>query len=507
MEKTSSLKEAPTQSAAADPLLVLDGLVSTLVSVESAIAALQGMREYTLAMASQVAEATASDGGAAPPGFDGPAWEARAIELAQRAVAAELAAATRMSDRTVQRQMSQATGLLGKFPATFTALAQGRISLAHARVIQDTGSVLEDATSRARYEDAMVACALVQAPGRVRRAAHREAEKASTVPLQERHRRAVQDRRVWVNPLPDGMAELGAILPAVIAHGIHDRLTRMANAYTDITTNTGALHPADGPARPVTHGQPTGDSGANGHSCRSVDQLRADLLAELLLRGTPTGHDTPDGILAAITARVDITIPAPHLLPQDPETDADSTTARNAVPGLSAMLDDSGVPAELDGRHPIDPATARLLAGAAPGWNRVFTDPINGTILTVDRYRPNEDLKRYLHARDSRCRFPGCGIKARHLDLDHTQDAATGGPTKAGNLAGLCRRHHMLKHHTGWTVQQLGDGNLQWTSPTGRKHTDQPPTPATTTQTPGRDETRPKETSGSPPGTPDPPPF
>ncbi|MCR2678846.1 hypothetical protein NSP03_24390, partial [Salmonella enterica] len=58
--------------------------------------------------------------------------------------------------------------------------------------------------------------------------------------------------------------------------------------------------------------------------------------------------------------------------------------------------------AELDGMIPIDPATARRLAGAASGWDRVLTHPISGALLAVDRYRPSEDLRRHLRARDER---------------------------------------------------------------------------------------------------------
>jgi hypothetical protein len=157
-------------------------------------------------------------------------------------------------------------------------------------------------------------------------------------------------------------------------------------------------------------------------------------------------------------------------------------TGSDGLPaGLGGFGTASHIPAELDGRHPIDPDTARILAGNATGWNRVLTDPVNGAVLAVDRYRPGEDLRRLLRARDSRCRFPGCGIKARELDLDHTEDAALGGATESGNLAGLCRRHHVLKHHSDWTVRQTGNGDLEWTSPTGRTYKDSPPTPATTT--------------------------
>jgi hypothetical protein len=48
-------------------------------------------------------------------------------------------------------------------------------------------------------------------------------------------------------------------------------------------------------------GDPTDD--------RAIDQLRADLCADTLLTGTPSGHDTADGLLSAIQARVEITVP------------------------------------------------------------------------------------------------------------------------------------------------------------------------------------------------------
>jgi hypothetical protein len=93
----------------------------------------------------------------------------------------------------------------------------------------------------------------------------------------------------------------------------------------------------------------------------------------------------------------------------------------------------------------------------------------------VDRYRPSEELKRTLRARDQHCRFPGCRMPARRCDIDHTHDAARGGATALCNLACFCKRHHTLKHATDWTVRQLGDGTLEWTSPTGRTYRDDPP--------------------------------
>ncbi|MBS1906796.1 MAG: HNH endonuclease, partial [Actinobacteria bacterium] len=138
-------------------------------------------------------------------------------------------------------------------------------------------------------------------------------------------------------------------------------------------------------------------------------------------------------------------------------------------------------PGELAGGQPIDTDTARILAGGVIAWERVLTHPVTGAILAVDHYRPNADLRRLLHARDSRCRFFACGLPPVAQDLDHTIDAAYGGATEEGNLGGLCRRHHVLKHQTAWTVTQLGAGVLEWTSPTGATYIDKPPPPVTFT--------------------------
>ncbi len=82
-------------------------------------------------------------------------------------------------------------------------------------------------------------------------------------------------------------------------------------------------------------------------------------------------------------------------------------------------------------------------------------------------YRPGVDLRRWVKARDRHCRFPGCRRPAVGCDLDHTEEWPHG-TTDACNLACLCRLHHRLKTHTDWQVTHLGQGVLQWISPTGR---------------------------------------
>ncbi|WP_181158399.1 HNH endonuclease signature motif containing protein, partial [Microbacterium sp. MYb64] len=205
------------------------------------------------------------------------------------------------------------------------------------------------------------------------------------------------------------------------------------------------------------------------------------LCADTLLTGAASGHDTDAGLLSAIQARVEVTVPVLTLLAAD-KVDGTSRAGSGTATGSGTAF---GVrteqPAELAGGQPIDTNTARTLAGGATAWERVLTHPVTGAILAVDHYRPNADLRRLLHARDSRCRFPTCGLPPAAQDLDHTIDAAHGGPTDEGNLGGLCRRHHVLKHQTAWTVKQRGAGILEWTSPTGATYTDKPPAPVTFT--------------------------
>ena len=86
-------------------------------------------------------------------------------------------------------------------------------------------------------------------------------------------------------------------------------------------------------------------------------------------------------------------------------------------------------------------------------------------------YRPPPRLRDYITARDLTCRYPYCGQPAWRGDLDHTRPWDKGGPTCRCNLGGLCRAHHILKHHPGWTLTQPRPGVFQWTTPAGRTYT------------------------------------
>lgn len=474
----------------------LAGLVESLRVAEATLSSMQAARDGLLAIAGRLAIEIAKQG-------DHPDRGDHSI----RTVAAEIAAVQRASDRTVERRMAAATELVDLFPTVWAAQGQGRISAAHSRVIVDAGSHLSD-TDRAAYAVILLPLADVESPNRLRPLARRIAERFMPTSITSRHRKARSERRVWVTTGEDGMAALHTHAPAALVHGMFDRLSQMAHLIR--TDNLRAARDArlDGCEFDADE--------------RTVDEIRADLLADLVLTGAPTGHASADALLSEIRAHITITVPVTTLMTSDHEdtdagdhsendnhagdhgsdaddhdSDSDSAvetrrpTTPSTVPATApsrpwhsanhGAAPPPSPPAELDGVVPIDTDTARHLAGDASGWDRVFTHPITGGALTVDRYRPSKHLRRHLRARDTRCRFPGCGIPARKSDLDHTQAASSGGSTSDTNLASLCRRHHVLKHHTPWHVEQGQSGVLVWTSPTGRTYTDTPPAQNTVT--------------------------
>lgn len=89
-------------------------------------------------------------------------------------------------------------------------------------------------------------------------------------------------------------------------------------------------------------------------------------------------------------------------------------------------------------------------------------------------YRPSAKLAAFVRARDLFCRFPGCDVAAERCDIDHVVPWPYG-PTHASNLDCKCRVHHLAKtFRDGWRDEQLPDGTLIWTTPTGKRYTTVP---------------------------------
>lgn len=99
------------------------------------------------------------------------------------------------------------------------------------------------------------------------------------------------------------------------------------------------------------------------------------------------------------------------------------------------------------------------------------------TVPTGDaepRYRPSAATDEFVRLRDLTCRAPGCDRLAEYTDLDHTIPYPAGA-THPGDLKCYCRKHHLIKtFHDGWSDEQLADGTVVVTTPTGHTYTTKP---------------------------------
>jgi hypothetical protein len=90
-------------------------------------------------------------------------------------------------------------------------------------------------------------------------------------------------------------------------------------------------------------------------------------------------------------------------------------------------------------------------------------------------YRPSAALSAFIRWRDLTCRWPGCNAPV--CDTDHTVPYPAG-PTSHVNLKLYCRAHHLAKTFYcgsgGWSEQQMADGTVEFTSPTGHRYTTEP---------------------------------
>jgi hypothetical protein len=345
-------------------------------------------------------------------------------DVVDRALRLELAAGLGITEHAAADLMTLAEAVVATFPSVGESLSKARITEQHARVFVSLMSPLEPAISAGLAKEAL-ALAEAHPVGVFRRLLRALIDRTRVQTVPERFHAALQERRVYTESGADGMAWLHLYAPEVEVHAVLGRITRTGKAV-----------------RKSVPGDP-----------RSLDQVRADVALDLLIDG-----DTTVLPVAArgIRPQVVVTVPVLSLL------DDRSATA--------------GDPAVVEGVGPIPIARARELCGSASSWMRVLTHPETGMVLSVgrDSYEPPAALRRLVMWRADRCVAPGCSMPASRCDVDHTIAFSDGGETSIGNLAPICRGHHMVKHHGGWSVTQHAGGVIEWVSPSGRSYLVEP---------------------------------
>ncbi|HEX7105789.1 MAG TPA: DUF222 domain-containing protein [Acidothermaceae bacterium] len=329
----------------------------------------------------------------------------------------EVAAALRLSIRSAHNKVHLARVLTEELPGVTRLLDAGEVTFRHAlAAVELCAGLPRDAV--AKVEQRVLPKAPDQSIAQFRRSVRRAVLAVAPEQAEEAMQDALADDvDVRVHPLPNGMAELVATLPALEAREL----------FLAVNTLAKARHAAAGGKR----------SGVR------IGRRRVDVLAAL-----------------ARAALSDRTLPRTH----------GRRAELQVVIDLPTLLRLQNNPAELAGHGPIHPEAARALAGDA-AWRRLVIDPVTGHLLDygVTTYRPPQALVDYITARDRTCCFPGCENPACGCDLDHAVNHPVGA-TSAINCGLLCRRHHRLKTFRPWKIKRHSDGSVTWRSAAGLLH-------------------------------------
>lgn len=358
-------------------------------------------------------------------------WSGPENPLAFTEAVTETAALLKLSEGAAARLVSESLTLTGPLRRTLEALEDGRLCQSRVSVIVEQSRTLPEEAIPA-FENEILETAADLNRAKLAARCRRLRERLHPETIAARRTRAAADRCVLFEPAQDGMAWFSAYLPAEQALAIHTSVDAAARSLR------------------------------SGEDPRSLPQLRADVLADILLGAATSGNDRTTGNGGA-TGRTGRTPVAKILV---------------TVPVFSLMgLTDE--PAELEGYGPVPANAARELAANATSFMRLLTHPYTGAVLGLDRtrYRPSEDLRTWVHVREKTCSFYGCNRPATRCELDHVTAWSEKGRTCEDNLYPLCKRHHMLKHQSGWTPEPNPSGGLSWTSPGGQTYSS-PPEPS-----------------------------
>nr|WP_020672151.1 HNH endonuclease signature motif containing protein [Amycolatopsis nigrescens] len=347
------------------------------------------------------------------------AIQARAVAQASRArdrarwVADELAPELRLSREATATRVKLAEALVSRMPCLLAAMVAGELDIGKAHQAFDGVAMLSDELAR-RADEILATRIGVKSPGNWRKTVTRVVANLDPEGQRARAEARRRQRRVELHHERDAMASLWAYLPAEIAAAVYARVDMLARRLR------------------------------GGDEIRTMDQLRADVLTELLIGKGWEG----------LAAQVFIHMPLDTAL---------------------GFRDDG---CELVGHGPIPGALGRRIMNQPNSvWRKVLTDPVSGTVrdLGRKRYRPPADLAELVRVRDRTCRAPGCNRPAQRCDVDHCTAWSENGDTSEENLCCLCPYHHALKDEPGWTFEfDPSTADLTVTTPTGRTYTTRP---------------------------------
>ncbi len=381
----------------------------------------------------------------------------------------QVALALRLSSRAVENVVSDSQ-ILVTWSATGEALKAGRIDLATARAIGDEAGLVSP-----EYRPVLEAAALAHAAQggtarQVRLFTRRVALRLDPQAAAERAKAARDERGVTKSEVVDDMGELRTVLTAAEQKQVWDVLTTRAQAMPAVDEHGDPRcldeRRADVLADMICHPERVRDCVHTG-----TDRWKADLVIQA---STAAGQDEDPaelvgyGLVTAPVARRIAAAATLRALVVDDDGQVVGRGARRHRPVRAGELQDA------EGAR-ADTVLARRVADLAPD---LVADAITVQRVhrSTDAYRPTVAIADHVVAVHRRCRFRACRRPSADCDLDHGIAYAAGGATCTNSLIPLCRFHHRVKHLDGWSVEVGADRSVTWTTPTGHRYRDPPPT-------------------------------
>ena len=391
--------------------------------------------------------------------------------------AARIARQGAVSRRQAEILIDEAIALRDRLPDTADTLRDGILSQWQIRLILSRTELIPTDDPIIPALDAEIADTLRRRSGvwdraRLRDMVDRLVFRHDPDAVRQRRKDAMDQRGVWTHELPDGTAELTAVMSAenvrisakavrVLADAVckrdgRKRGHRQSDAMFSLLTRT-AFECQCADDEPCTADIPDPQS--------VLDAVRAEIVIHVVtdaatLAGAPgVGFLDEHGIISDEHVRDLAARPDATLTPVTPartqptyvatnDDDHRRTAQRPASAEDTRADDDNGGATTRSDGEPGD--TTASVAVVYPA-----THPGNG-------YRPTASCADFVRVRDGYCTEPGCTRSAFACDLDHVTeydhtDPARGGATSSENLNAKCRPSHLLKTHGDWVDVQYRD--------------------------------------------------
>ena len=400
-------------------------------------------------------------------------------------VADELALMLREQPYSARCLVARSRRLAADLPTVWEAFRCGDLDVEQVRVIDRVARRVTESDTLAAIDDQAVQAAQTRSPKQLTVWLLRLIVQLEPRAFDERHRRALAERRVTVVQGADGIGYVTGEVSAADAAAIDGVLAATARSLGAEDPRTEQQRRSDLFAdlllgrlafdRPDNENDDELADEADWLEVESVDPETGELLGTQLQRIDGNGELVGEPVDAAT-----------QMLPgRTPRLVRRPQTQRiGVVVPLASLLGATDAPAELADRSGLIPAALlrkQVAEALDPNsrdevlFTRLLTDNGGRLLDTTELGRyPSARLAQAIRIRAGTCRFPTCTVPADRCDLDHHEPVPRGA-TSGSNLDPFCRRHHRGKTFA-WHAALRDQDGVDWTLPTAERYrcVDQP---------------------------------